>query len=161
MSAIAGFVRLPIDALPGLRKAAVPTKPLFGAPKDTYWDFLKSKGSPAAQYDWSGYVIATVLCCLQEAHQIDLMTSSQDELANFLCEKRRATHFILTNDQRESFLERTNPSHFDLDELRDFYNAFEEADEPEAGPPMMDGVRAIHEALSRIDQRSVVLLYIA
>lgn len=160
MSAIASFVRLPIDALPDLRKAAVPIKPLLGTPKDPYWDFLRTKGQPASQYNWSGYVLVTLLSCLQEEYEIDLLASAYDELATFLCKERGVTQIILTHAQRQAYLDQLNPTNFSLDSLRDSYNAFEEGNEAGAGPPMMDGVRALHEALSNIDEKSVVLLVI-
>jgi hypothetical protein len=50
-----------------------------------------------AEYRWSGYVLATLLPYLEEKHQIDLMKS--EELAAFLTNTTRATHFIFTPGQ--------------------------------------------------------------
>ena len=54
-------------------------------------------GAAVAEYRWSGYVLATLLPYLEEKHQIDLMKS--EELAAFLTNTTRATHFIFTPSQ--------------------------------------------------------------
>lgn len=96
MSAIASFVKLPKTALEGLRQVAVPKKRLFGTPRDRYLDYLQQHGQQVADYQWSGFVLATLLPYLEEQHQITLMDSEYDELGNFLTDSRKATHFIFT-----------------------------------------------------------------
>ena len=85
MSAIASFTNLPKSALEGLRKAAA---------GGTDYDYLSTNGRAVAEYRWSGYVLATLLPYLEEKHQSDLMKS--EELAAFLTNTTRATHFIFT-----------------------------------------------------------------
>jgi hypothetical protein len=97
MSAIASFIKLPKTALDGLREAAVPRKRLFGGQRDSYTDYFRQHGQEVADYKWSGYVLATLLVCLQKEHQIDLMKSEFDELATFLSKSRGATSFIFTD----------------------------------------------------------------
>jgi len=160
MSQVALFVRLPTNSISALRKAAKPTKWFFGAPKDNYWKFLNATGGHAAEYEWSGWTMIVLLSCLQDTYQIDLLASSQDDLAKFLTDTRGTTHVVLTQELKDACLDRLNPANFTLDELRDAYNAFEEADEPEAGRPMLDGVKALHDALSAVDDSSVVLLIV-
>jgi hypothetical protein len=60
MSVIASFIKIPKSALVGLRSAAVPKKRLFGAARDTYYDFLREHGREVADYHWSDFVLATV-----------------------------------------------------------------------------------------------------
>jgi hypothetical protein len=84
MSATASFILVPKARLPELQERATPKKPLFGRAKDTYWDFVRQSGREVATYRWSGYVLSTLLCWLQEVRQIDLLKSSFDDLAGSL-----------------------------------------------------------------------------
>ena len=161
MSAVASFILLPRAALSGLRDAAVPRKRLFGTPKDTYGDFLARSGREVGDYQWSGYVLATLLCCLEQEHQINLLKSPDDELAGFLTKTRGNTHVIFCKDHKDTYLEKLNPSALSVEQLRDFYNKFNDADEPDAGLPMIDGVRSIRQSLAQLDDTSVVILVIA
>jgi hypothetical protein len=43
---------------------------------------------------------------------------------------------------------------------RDYYNQYNEVDEAEAGLPMIDGVRALRQSLTELDEGSVVILAI-
>jgi hypothetical protein len=160
MSAMASFILLPQAALSGLRDAAVPKKRFFGPAKDTYWDFLAQAGREVGDYRWSGYVLATLLCWLKENHQTDLLTS-HEELAEFLSKARGSTHVIFTKEQSDAYLERLDPSGLSVEQLRDYYNKFNGVNEPDAGMPMIDGVRAIRQSLAQLDDASVVVLVIA
>ena len=88
MSAIAQFIKLLKTALEGLNRVAIPKKPLFGPPRDTYHDYLGQHGEEVADYQWSGYVLATLLPYLEEQHQIDLMKSEYEPLAETLTAAR-------------------------------------------------------------------------
>jgi hypothetical protein len=44
--------------------------------------------------------------------------------------------------------------------LRSYYNEFHAVDEPESGKPMMDGIRAVRQSLTVLDEHSVVILLI-
>src|SRR6266498_958778 len=99
MSAIASFIQLPTSALGGLRSAAVPKSTPRASTLDKYDQYLQQNGRPVAEYPWSGYVLATLLVFLQQ-RGIDLMHSEQDDLATFITNARRATHFIFTDAHR-------------------------------------------------------------
>jgi hypothetical protein len=159
MSAVASFVLLPKSALPELREAATPRKGFFGGVKDRFHDFLRSRGREATSYDWSGYVLATLLPFLEE-RGVDLMKSEYDELSSHLSKERKITCFIFTSAHRRAYLAKLSPESFSEAELRDYCNEFNASSEPEAGKPMLDGVRAIQESLRQLDEESVVLLYI-
>ena len=161
MSAIAVSFVLPRTALDGLRQAAVRKRSWFSAPKDTYWDYLRANGTAIADYPWSGYVLATALEWLQEKHGIDLMTSSEDELANVLNKARGATHFVLPVEHRISYLERLDPSAFSAEEFRSYYNAFHETDEKDLGTAMQDGIGLLRRLLTGVDENSLAILIIA
>jgi hypothetical protein len=61
MSAIARFIKMPLSAIDGLRKAAIPQKRLFRGTIDLYNDYLRQHGQEVAQYRWSGYVLCPPL----------------------------------------------------------------------------------------------------
>ena len=159
MSAIASFIKLPKTALNGLREAAVPKKRFFGAPRDTYHDYLRQHGQEIADYKWSGYVLATLLPYLEEQHQIALMNSEHDELGTFLCKARRASCFIFTAAHKQAFLTKLE-GQFSEQALCDYYNKFNETHETEAGKPMLDGVHAFRQSLSALDENSVIVFSI-
>ncbi len=158
MSAIASFIRVQTSSLPEIREAAVPKKAFFGGLKDTFDDTLKRKGKDVARYQWSGYVLATLLVCLEE-QQIDLMKSEHDALSLYLSEKLQATCFILTNAHKK-FLDQLSPELFSEDALRDYYNEFNASNESDIGGAMLDGIRTFRESLESVDEKSVVLLLI-
>ena len=160
MAAIAVSFLISKTALDGLRQAAVPKKSWFSAPKDIYWDYLRKNGRPIADYPWSGYVLTTMLVWLQEKHGIDLMKSSEDELANFLNEARGATHFVLSVEHRAAFLG-LDPQACSAAEFLRYYNEFNEADETDLGTSMEDGIGLLKRLLVAVDQDSLALLIIA
>ena len=159
MSAIASFVLVPKSALAELRAAATPLKGWFGKPKDAYPAVLRGAGKEASRYGWSGYVLATLLPYLAERH-VDLMESEYGELADYLTKVRGSTHFIFTEKHKQSHLYSLSPDSYSERELRDYYNRFNETNEPEAGKPMLDGIRALQQSLASVDQDSVVVFSI-
>lgn len=160
MSAIAEFIKLPKTALEGLSKAALPNRLAPGALGDTYHEYLQRNGEEVAEYRWSGYVLATLLPYLEEIHQIELMKSEHDALATTLTTARGATHFVLTNALRLKYLDKLNSLSVPEEDLRDYYNEFNATSESEAGKPMLAGVSTLREALSRVDESSVILFII-
>jgi hypothetical protein len=161
MSAIAKFIKLPKTAVDGLERAATPKKPLFGSPRDVYYDYLGQHGEEVADYRWSGYVLATLLPYLEERHQIDLMKSEYESLAKSLSKARKATHFIFTNALRAKYLDKLNALSVSEQEFCDYYNEFCETNEVELGKPMLDGVEVLRQALDRVDDSSVILFVIS
>ena len=161
MSAIARFIKLPKTALYGLDSVAAPRKRLFGSPRDTYHDYLGQHGEEVADYKWSGYVLATLLPYLEERHQIDLMKSEYDPLASSLTEARGAAHFILTNALKSKYLDKLVSLSVSEEEVRDYYNEFNETRESESGKPMLDGLQAFRQALARVDDSSVIVFVIS
>jgi hypothetical protein len=160
MSSIASFTLLAKSALTELQSAAVPKKTWFGKVKDGYLDFLRTKGTEAARYQYSGYVLGTLLPYLKQKRQIDLMHSEHDEIVAYLTKARSATHFFLTNRHRASYQSALAPDGFSQKELADYYNEFNQAKEDGAGLPMIEGIRAIHSSLSLLDDHSVILCLI-
>jgi hypothetical protein len=160
MPATAEFIKLPKTAIEGLSKVAAPKKRLIGPSLDRYYDYLQKHGQTAAEYRWTGYVLATVLPYLKEKHQIDLMKSEYDILGSSLTKARESPQFVLTNEMRKKYLDKLDALSVSEDELRDYYNEFNATNEPDAGKPMLDGVKAFSEALSKVDESSVILFMI-
>lgn len=148
MSAIASFIRVPKSALQGLRKAIA---------SGTDYDYLRANGQQVAEYGWSGYVLATLLPYLQEKHQIDLMKAEYDDIAGLLTDATGATHFIFTPSQKAAFLNRLDTAQYSEEELRDYFNAFNETNEQEIGRAMLDGIGAFRESLRQLDEGSVIV----
>jgi hypothetical protein len=159
MSAIASFILLPKSALPELCEAAVLKKGLFGGVKDRFPDFLRTRGRVAASYNWSGYVLATVLSFLEE-RQIDLMKSEHDDYSSHISKERESTCFIFTPAHKRAYLAQLSPESYSEPDLRDYCNEFNGSSEVDAGKPMLDGIRAIHDSLRLLDDESVILLHI-
>jgi hypothetical protein len=117
----------------------------------------RANGREVAEYRWSGYVLATLLPYLQEKHQINLMKAEYDDIANLLTNATAATHFIFTPSQSLAFLKRLDPALFSQDEMRDYFNAFNETQEQEIGRAMLDGIAALRESLRQLDESSVIV----
>ncbi|MBI5095450.1 MAG: hypothetical protein HZB26_23830 [Candidatus Hydrogenedentes bacterium] len=151
---------MPKTELDGLRDAAIPKKSWFGKRKDTYYEFLTHHGREVAEYEWPGYVLATLLAYLQEERQIDLMRSEFGDLSAFLTKQRGATHFIFTESHKRAYLAQLAAELFSEAQLRDYYNEFNETDEAEAGKPMLDGIGAIAQSLQSLEDGAVVVFII-
>jgi hypothetical protein len=145
MSAIASFIRLPVTALEELG--------------DDYDNCIERLGQPVAEYDWSGYVLATLLVYLDK-DGVKLMDSAYKELSNQLCQTRGSTIFIFTPAHKDAYLDRLSPERFSSDALRDYFNEFNATSEAGIGQAMLDGISCIQQSLSSIDAVSVVVLEI-
>jgi hypothetical protein len=122
---------------------------------------LEEHGEEVVTYPFSGYVLVTLLPYLKKNHQIDLMKSEYDAVARSLSAESGATHFILTYALKADHLAKLQALSIPGEELRDYYNKFNAANEPDAGKPMLEGIRALLEALNRVDDSSVVVLTIS
>ena len=87
------------------------------------------------------------------------MRSEFDDLSTFLTKSRGAAHFILTDAHRQSYLAELEGA-LSEEVLCDYYNEFNGSAETEAGKPMLDGVRAFQQALSQVDDNSVIIFSI-
>lgn len=160
MSGIASFIKLPTSSLTKPGNAAVPKKSWFGGSRDNYHEFLRTNGREVVEYHWSGWVFGTLLSYLEERHHIDLMKSEYEPLAKALTSARGGSHFIFSSDLKTKYFGPLDSLTVSEEELRDYYNEFNETSEPEAGKPMLDGVKALRDALAHVDDSSVVLFAI-
>ncbi len=158
MSAVAECYVVPRAALPTIRDAALPKKPLIGKPRDMFFDVLRSRSVRRVEYGWSGYVIATLLPYLDK-NGVKLMDSNEDELARELCQKRGATFFILTAEHRR-LLPLLDPAAYEEAALQAYYEEFNQTQADGVGRAMVDGVVMLRDSISALDVDSAGILFI-
>ena len=145
MSSVAHFIRLPASTVDQLAS--------------DHDRIVKQHGHSVVTYDWSGYVLLTLLEYLDE-QGIKLMESPYDALAPDLSETLGATAFLLTPMHKEAYQARLSPSLYRADELRDYFTEFTGTDDEETGQAMLDGISAFECSLASLDNDSVVLVSI-
>ena len=164
MSAIALFIQIPVSAIEGLRKAAVPTRTWYGKPQDHYWEYLRQHGRETVEFHWSGYVFNSLLVYLEEKHGILLESekgSEYHELAEFLWKARGSSFAVLTPAQRDAYAERLDPALFPDEELIAFDNEFNGRDDgAEALEAMKAGIDALRKALNQLEDGYITLFII-
>jgi len=160
MSAIASATLIRKSDLARLAELAKERKTsLFGKPKDTYAVFIAANGRRLEDYASSGYILATVLCYLDEERHSTLMESEFQALAELLTAERAATHFLLTAAHKQ-WVPALDPANFDEHVLKEYFNAFNDTDEPAVGRPMLDCIRFLRDTLSSLDADHVAILTI-
>ena len=160
MSAIANFTLLPKSSIDGLRDAAVPKKNLFGKPKYVFHEYLSQHGRALTEYNWSGYVIATLLPYLEQKRSIELMKSEFDELGSFLTNSLGSTTFILTHKHKEAYSVQLEPETYSEGEMREYFEDFNATKFEEAGKAMLDGIKVIQSNLAQANSDNIILLSI-
>lgn len=150
MSAIASFFQLPLSAVDGLRRASQGSG---------HCPFLKENGVEVADYKWSGFVFATLLCFLQE-RDVDLMKSEWDELSSALTQTSGATHFIFTAEHKSKYLEPLDPQRYNEADLRDYYNDFNGCNEEQIGKAMLDGIKTLQQSLASLPDGHIIVFMI-
>lgn len=161
MSAIASFELLPKTLIDQLRAAAVPSKGgWFKKPTDNFHDFLKANAREVVQYNWSGWTFSALLSFLDEKRGIELTKSSYDKLSKFLTDTRGSAYFILTPEHRRDYLARLDVGSYSVEELWEYSQDFNGDEDENAGETMLDGIKALHDALSQIDGDSIIVFSI-
>jgi hypothetical protein len=137
------------------------------------YEFLKKNSKRPYEYNWSGGVILNVLRYLKEQKGMDLMKNMFYQDGDPL--------YVFDKELKDEFLRKLDPSKFSEEELKYFCQHYDREledlvkqdirssgsrkplrnDFPEAGNAMMDGIRIIHDYLKLIDDKCVVMLYIA
>jgi hypothetical protein len=152
MSLVAGFRLVPIAAVPRLVEAAAQSA-------RTYADQLREDAGREVTFPGSGGLLATALAYLQQ-HGVPIMESGFAGAANELSKLTGKTQVILTAAQRDACFDAINVAPDRESELRDYFNDFNAANEPDVGRAMLDGLRAIREVLVQVSEKNVVLLTI-
>lgn len=159
MTSSATFTCLPKAAVAGLREAAAPQRRGWFRPaEDGVPAYLREHGREVAQYSGPGVVVATALCYLEEQHQMDLMRSEYDQLAQDLSEQRGATYFFLTEQHRNLYEKRLSPAELDAVALRDYFNEFNQESVSAAGDWMKEAMSVLWQSLTQVGADSVILI---
>ena len=145
MSALATFTLLPFTSV--------------GELPDDYEGVIARDGREAVECCLSGYLFGTLLPYLS-GQGIELMRSPFDRTLRPLCQARDQTIFILTPSHKYAYLGRLDPTLFSADTLRDYYNEFNAASEPEVGQAMLEGIDTLRQNLEALDDDSVILFSI-
>jgi hypothetical protein len=160
VSAIATFTKLPIALLDGLLEATATMRPLADYPEHLvtgYCDYLEGYGREVVDFQWSGYIIVTLLQYLDDRHGISFRAPEHEAFVRKLADLHDGRRpWVLTLADRTAHLA-TLDGPFSMVELRDYWREFNASDE-DLGQAMLDGIRAIRDALVSLDERSVVLL---
>ena len=161
MSAIADFRILTTDKLEALKESAeIKTKKRFfrKVEIDNYWNFLDQNATKLKEFEWSGYVFGNLLIYLQENRGIDLLTSEFESTASWISEKRKASVMMFTMNHKKAYFDKLKLENFKEAELIEFNKEFSEDDNPELALAEMDGIKAIQNALSALQNENEVVL---
>lgn len=162
MSQLAQFYDVERDALPALVDAAQ-TKPKQGL-------FRRKSARPFSEvfgeltrpldddFGWSGYYFAVLLAYLDEKG-VEVTDSALDRSAEALSNAQGATMLVFPPADGEQ-LARLEPEAHDEEELRRYFEEFNECEEPEAGRAMRAALGDLHRHISGLDDSSVLLLTI-
>jgi hypothetical protein len=146
MSAIATFYLLPTDKLIGLREVW----------PDTFAYRQKYAEEYFADYDWSGYCIASVFHYLKERKDIDLSKSDYHLL--FPGAYEDATWF-LDKPLKQKYLKRFDSKLLPDKELRanlfDWFGL-----EDDCAKAVTDGLQLIRKSLQMVNTRRVMLVHV-
>jgi hypothetical protein len=118
----------------------------------------KVAASPKYEFDGSGWIFATLLPYLDSCG-VDLMRSDYDAFSTALTKARGGTLFcVLTSRHKKLFANQLETSRHSKSSLHKYYCEFNERDEPAAGEAMLTGLKALKEAIDRVDAKTVVIL---
>jgi len=159
MGTVAAFTSLHISSMDGLRTTFKQRMPQAKSAEEVTAYLLKH-GKPLVSYYWSGYIMGTLLVYLQEKRNIDLMTSEFDEFGFSLTKAWGRTTFILTSSHKRAHLEHLKPTAYSAEELRAYYEAFNQRKNEDAGKAMLDGIALIRTNLFYVTNESVIVLTI-
>jgi hypothetical protein len=124
-----------------------------------FWDVLDRETITRIEYSWSGDVLATLLPYLDE-QGIDLVHSDHDEVAATISQTREGSVFVLTSDHRERYLARLDPSAFDGEALRRYYEEFNETAAEGVGYALLDGIAFFRDTLAPLEPGIVAVFII-
>jgi len=165
MSAIADFRIIETSLLDELQDHAEikVEKKLFGKKTtDKYWDFLNAHSRRLMDFKWSGHVFSDTLTFLDEKKGINLVKGKYDAIATDLVNKRQASVFILTYEQKQKYLDKLKAENYSIDELTAFNKKFSEQDDPELAKAEIEAIKFLRDNLELLtDDKHVVLLNVA
>jgi hypothetical protein len=149
MSAVAEFTLLPRALLPQLVQMS----------GDPGWrKFLQTNGKSATEFNWSGWVFNPLLAYLEREIGMNGKKFEFAGLSEELSRGGNGFYEIFGAKEKNEFLPKLEPRTFAPEALREFSNGFNKENVPDAGEAMLAGIRALHAALSQVDESSVLLV---
>jgi hypothetical protein len=152
VSAIAEFYVVPRSQVAALENAA-------SAGYESYIPTLLEANVARIQYQYSGWVLATLLQVLPNDFQINLM-NSEKQLALALTELTEATHIVMTVAEKDAYAEKLDPALFSPEKLEKAYEDFNETKAPGIGEIMQNGIRFLRAGLMQLTPETVAILVI-
>lgn len=123
--------------------------------------FLTTILKKLEEFEWSGYVFASLLMFLKDQKEIDLFSSEFESLSDWISEKRSASVMIFTLKHKNAYLEKLRFENFNESELISFNKEFSEDESPELVIAEIDGIKAIYNSLKELkNENEVVVLTI-
>ena len=156
MSQVATATVLASKSLPSVVKAAAPRRRWFGGSKDEYHAVKAEQGKTLPAFNGDGMYLVTALVWLEE-RGLDLLSSSHDADASTLTEARGATHIILEHAHR-AHLPAMNSAVGSEDDLRQYYEAFHEVEDPPAGRELQTAMSYLRSLLDELKGDEIVLI---
>lgn len=159
MSQIAEFFVVDRDRLPALVEAAKPKRKLLGKAKSTFPEALRANARELdGLEEWSGYYFIVLHAYLDE-NGVPLMDSEFDEVANALSELQGASTFIFTSAHK-SYLPQLAPEAHNTEELRRYFEEFNECEVPDAGTAMQSALATLRRHIGGLDDSAALLLMV-
>jgi hypothetical protein len=159
VSQLARFLSVEREDLSALVEATTPKRRLFGKPKAGLADALAASTRDLGDgFKWSGYYFAVVLPYLDE-HGAALLHSDFDEAATALAQAQQAATIIFTPAHKQ-YLPRLDPDAYPEDELRRYFEEFNQVADPEAGVAMRDAIATLRGHIAGLKDSELLLLII-
>jgi hypothetical protein len=161
MSQIATLQIIPASSEAAIRSAVVGQKAgWFGKTKDVFWDTLDKLAPDVLNLEWSGYAMIVLFEFLREQRGFDFANVHGHPLAEFLSKSRGSYFAVFAPEVAQAFSQRLANANLSEPELAKFEKEFFEADEAEAGKPLLGAARSLAAALAQVKPGSLGLLHV-
>jgi hypothetical protein len=130
---------------------------------DNFYKYLYANSQELRLYDWSGYIMFSLLVYLEDgepAKSINFRNSPYAAIAKYLTNIRDTTFVILTEDHKKKYLQALHPANFKQDELAEYFTDLGQEDFMKAGKAMMEALEVLRQNLTKAEKDKVVLLII-
>lgn len=151
MAATATFTLVPLARLEEACEAAE---------SGSFPAWRKEHAKTAAQYAKDGWLVPCALGYLDEVAEANLSSSAHDEVAARIAEALDCQCFVLEAAHRAAHYDDLDLDNFDREDLQAHFEELNGASTPGIGAQVLDAIRALREALSKVDDAKVVVVTI-
>ena len=144
------------SALAIVQAAASPRNRILRGTLDEFWEVLDRETITRIEYGWSGYVLAALLRYLDE-QGIDLLHFDHVQVASTISQTRGDSVYVLTPDHRARYLARLDPSAFDGEVLRRYYEEFNGMAAEGVDYAMLDGIAFFRDTVAPLRSTTVAV----